>query len=138
MWIGKWVIGSILLHKSIIADALTQAQFRSSSTVGDITVSRGLVILRNLYTGTGGRLWLFLLVPVIMLAMGLWQSKWNWKKLALQIIPYLLVAAMPFVWYAVMLNHSFVHHWFTYRGLAASVFAVVGIGVMCGDTERIV
>ena len=45
---------------------------------------------------------------------------------------------MPFVWYAVMLNHSFVHHWFTYRGLAASVFAVVGIGVMCGDAERIV
>lgn len=129
MWIGKWIMGSLLLDQNIIADALNQAQFRSSTEVGAGTVSRRLVILRNLYTGTGGRLWLVGLFLAAVLAVALWQARGNWKKLVLRAVPFLLVALMPFVWYGVLCNHSFVHHWFTYRALAVSVFAGVGLGV---------
>lgn len=129
MWIGKWIMGSLLLDQNIIADALNQAQLRSSVEVGTGTVSRGLVILRNLYTGTGGRLWLVGLFLAAVLAVALWQARGNWKKLVLRAVPFLLVALMPFVWYGVLCNHSFVHHWFTYRALAVSVFAGVGLGV---------
>ena len=134
MWIGKWGIGSLLLDHSILADALTQAQLRSSSQVGTNTISRGLVILQNLYTGTGGRLWLAGLFLAVVLAAALWQARWNGKELVFRALPFLLVALMPFVWYGVLCNHSFVHHWFTYRALAVSVFAGVGLGVTRGST----
>ena len=35
-----------------------------------------------------------------------------------------IVACYPFLWYAVLTNHSYMHDWFTYRELAITVFAV--------------
>ena len=37
----------------------------------------------------------------------------------------LLLAALPLLWYKLMGNHSYVHHWFTYREMAVSVFALL-------------
>lgn len=135
MWIGKWIIGSILLKRNIIADALINAQIRSSADIGTGMVSRSMVVLQNVRTGTAGHLWLVPVVLTIVLAVGFWQMKGQWKKIALHMIPFLLVAMMPVVWYSVIRNHSFLHHWFTYRALAVSVFTVIGMGVTWKDKD---
>ena len=36
-------------------------------------------------------------------------------------IPYLLIFLIPFVWYCVLANHSYIHVFFTYRDLAVAV-----------------
>lgn len=139
MWAGKWILGSALLGHNILADALNQARFRSSSDAGiGIAVSRGIVILRNLYTGAGKwglGLWLALAAWVLaVVAVRIWRSRENRWNPVFRAIPFLLTAVMPLVWYGVLLNHSFVHHWFTYRALAVSVMAAMGIGIVAGTS----
>ncbi len=41
------------------------------------------------------------------------------------LVPCLFIAAYPFVWYAVLKNHSFIHSFFTYRELAITLYAVL-------------
>ena len=36
IWAGKWLIGSIILKRSIIADATEQAKFRLSTNTGSV------------------------------------------------------------------------------------------------------
>jgi hypothetical protein len=43
----------------------------------------------------------------------------------LNIIPFIITAIMPFVWYAAVTQHSYEHHWFTFRGTVVSVFALL-------------
>lgn len=47
------------------------------------------------------------------------------KKMYLKNIHFLLIAIIPFVWYMVLANHSYVHYWFTYRELAIFIFAIL-------------
>ena len=37
-----------------------------------------------------------------------------------------LVCLLPFVWFAVLSNHTFVHFWFTYRTLSISLYCILG------------
>jgi hypothetical protein len=47
------------------------------------------------------------------------------KKGISKAILYLLVAALPFVWYFGAANHSYDHNWFTYRIQAISISGVL-------------
>lgn len=44
MWIEKWVIGSLLLKRNVLADALEQARTRTSAEIGSEAISRSGVI----------------------------------------------------------------------------------------------
>lgn len=39
-------------------------------------------------------------------------------------LAFLMVAALPYLWYAAAANHSWVHYWFTYRGQLVTVVAL--------------
>lgn len=45
----------------------------------------------------------------------------------LNTLPYMLVAATPFVWYKLTENHSCIHSFFTHRDLAVTIFATACI-----------
>lgn len=129
MWIGKWLLGSLVLHRNVLADALEQARFRTSAETGQEMITRGAVIVRNLQTGFGGWEWLAVMGLIAIVLIGIFRTKGNLKAFILQSVPYVLVAGMPIAWYIVLSNHSFIHHWFTYRGLAVSVFALLAMGM---------
>jgi len=42
-------------------------------------------------------------------------------------LPYLMICLIPFAWYSVFVNHSYIHIVFTYRALAAAVCAWSGM-----------
>jgi predicted exporter len=46
-------------------------------------------------------------------------------NMVINVIPYIVTALMPFAWYAVATQHSYEHHWFTFRGTIVSVFALL-------------
>ena len=51
------------------------------------------------------------------------------------LLPLLLLAVAPFVWYCVLSNHSAIHFWMTYRIIAITVMAIgaiLGEGISAG------
>ena len=41
-----------------------------------------------------------------------------------EILPFLFMAVIPFLWYFVVSNHSSIHFWFTFRELLIFFFAI--------------
>ena len=125
MWSGKWIIGSILLRKNIITDAIDALLNRTSSETADASFTHWSVIEKNtgamfstpvklLFLGT------LLILLVVLICKTIRDRKnyfANWH--------YLLIACMPIAWYMVAANHSYMHFWFTYRELSILIFAVL-------------
>ena len=42
-------------------------------------------------------------------------------------VPLLFISLYPFVWYAVIRNHSMVHFWMTHRNLAVTFFCLTSM-----------
>ena len=121
MWAGKWIVGSLLLRKNIINDAVMAILNRTSSE--DFT--RKDVILTNLSTMFETPIKGIFLIVGFILVVCLIIKMVKHRKLYLKSFHYLLIAVMPFVWYMVMANHSYVHFWFTYRNLSVFIFAIL-------------
>lgn len=175
MWVGKWVVGSVLTGTNVIADALGQASVRASDVVAGQELTLGAVYWKNLNAFLGGpylslavvlstgtvsaiacyrapgkvhlayALTILTCVGAIALSVA---TRWKDGAVICAIVLLLCLAAtlvvclginsfqmeriacyavlviLPFVWYAAMKNHSFIHTYlFTSRELAISLFA---------------
>lgn len=128
MWSAKWLLSSILMGENYFADAINSLRLRSGSQVGigesDVTAN-----LLQIYLKVTGQLkgssikYLLLLIFVVCIA-ALIGSRIQWENCAACIL-FILIAAYPFIWYAGAKNHSYIHAFFTYRGLSVSVFALM-------------
>jgi len=129
MWIAKWAAASLLLRKNVFQDALVQARFRVSGSVDGHVITRFDAIYKNVMVGFGG---IWIPASIIFAAAflyGLWNCRFHVKEFLIHAVPYLLVCLMPFTWYAILQNHSFIHPAFTYRSLSAFVFAFLSMGL---------
>lgn len=127
MWGGKWLLSCFVLGIGSFQDVLGVMKFRTSSHVGAETFSHIQVIQRNLQYYFGYRFFplLILVFTAAVLLLALRPMKHAYGKL----VPYLLVCCMPFAWYMVLANHSYIHSWMTYRTLAIFVFAYFCMGL---------
>ena len=136
MWGGKWFISSAILHQNVLSDALSQAQVRVSGSYGEHHFSRVMVFARNLGAGFIGVLVPAAIFFVLLTVFMLWRrreclkTREGWMAVTSRAIPYLLICLIPFVWYSIFTNHSYIHIIFTYRTLAAAVCAWCGMCVM--------
>lgn len=130
MWGGKWIVGSLITGRNILAEAIGQAQYRSSGEVASYeggiqanfttVVQQNLLVFRNPTTA---------LIVLVLLGVLVWLLATKRCRFALERASLLSLAiafAVPFVWYFLLRNHSMVHAWMTHRTLAASVFALSG------------
>lgn len=122
MWISKWIISSIILNKNVVANALEQFSWRVSSAEFsrfDAILANVLIYHKKVY------LIIFVLIGIYYIKR-LINAR---NKITLdgikQIAPFLCIALMPFAWYFVLSNHSYIHFWFTYRDLLIFFFAVM-------------
>lgn len=123
MWISKWVISSIVLNENIIANALDQLMWRTSSlefSRFDAILSNVLIYKKRAYFAIIGLIGIYYIKRLINARKKI--SLINFK----QVIPILFIALVPFIWYFVVSNHSYIHFWFTYRELLIFFF-----GMMC-------
>ena len=136
MWGGKWFISSAILHQNVLSDALSQAQVRVSGSYGEHHFSRVMVFARNLGAGFIGVLVPAAIFFVLLTVFMLWRrreclkTREGWMAVTSRAIPYLLICLIPFVWYSIFTNHSYIHIIFTYRTLVAAVCAWCGMCVM--------
>ena len=136
MWAEKWLAASVLLQRNIFKDAISQAQFRVSGQISGEAFTRLEVVGRNLYYGFSE-----ILIPsgIILLAICLfilWKYKMDFKTMCVHMIPYMLICLIPFTWYMVLRNHSYIHISFTYRALSVAVFSFLCMGAAAGDEGR--
>lgn len=128
MWFGKWVAASIVLQENIIQDGFKQMLFRISSETE--TISKGRIssfsaVFANFSSMTNIYYVLVFLLLLVFLIVVIKNSP-NYKlKYLVQQKHFLLVALYPFIWYAVIKNHSYDHSSFTYRALFVTVFALM-------------
>ena len=132
IWAGKWLIGSIILKRSIIADATEQAKFRLSTNTGSVDFSRIDVYLRNIGIAFSGIQIIAIIILIFSVLYLLWKAKENYSAMVHNVVPYLLVLLIPFIWYSVLANHSYIHVFFTYRDLAAVVCSLECMCFTCG------
>lgn len=134
-WIAKWVIGTLILGRNIIEDAVNQASFRVN---GNETshASRLMAIAKNIYSmmpfsnviGKGekgaivlvGIVYIALFVAIIFLWL-----RYRKKSMWVTYLPVFMTALLPIAWFIVMAQHSQVHFFYTYRILMIAWFAVL-------------
>ncbi len=126
MWAGKWLILTAFGDAEAIKNALTIAFFRSSMAdeagyaFGYLDVLR--LNLGHLVSPAGAAALAYILFVLLLgfksRGPGRNSASGKWPGL-------LLLTALPLLWYKLMGNHSYVHHWFTYREMAVSAFALL-------------
>ncbi len=124
-WFSKWIIGSWVLHKNVVNDAIHSILFRTEGSA-QYPTNRVGTILKNIQFEFPKINILMLAMCIVLFAFAMiyFTSKRRnvsvpWVFLVLGGI--LLMA--PYVWYVVLTSHSQIHTWFTYREQLISVFA---------------
>ena len=137
LWIGKWLIGGIILHKPLFKQGWGEVRYRAGllpDTAGS-KVSHLRVIMNNLD--------IFQSVQGVFI-LGGWILWWGWQAIWRNRTPntaktpaLLLVAVSPVVWYTVLHNHTYVHSSYTYRIWAIGLTAMLALVVNSLDTSTI-
>ena len=135
MWAGKWILATLITGENVILDATGKLLERTEDNhvflFGKEEVvlnpaSRAIEENGKFFWDTPATYLLILVVAVlvVLLAVRLVRRKASVRNLA-KAAPFLVIAAMPYAWYALVANHSLVHCWFTCKALAVLVFALV-------------
>ncbi|MBW6489559.1 MAG: hypothetical protein K0B15_00060 [Lentimicrobium sp.] len=113
-WTMKIIITIPFAEFDIISDVLNQFKLRS----GTLGLSRISAIEANFNLLPLVFINILLIIPVIL-------SIFYFRKKGIsKAILFLLVAAMPYLWYFGAADHSYFHNWFTYRVQAVSISGV--------------
>lgn len=120
MWIMKWVMGSLILKRNLFEDAIAEVFLRSGMGEGaNLGITARLdAVYQN---------WLRYAYPVYFLILALWllwvcfrAFRYGWHT-SRDSYAYLLTACSSIVWYLVLVNHTTLHAFFTYRIFNISV-----------------
>lgn len=132
MWSGKWLVATVFTDENIIADAIKNVKFRSSTSQGTDVFNYDLAVTNNLkylVESNAGlfRLLLVLLVVVWLVCMlnALRRKAGALQATAASAAIIALCCLMPFVWYAGTINHSYLHAPFTFRELSITVYGAM-------------
>lgn len=129
MWLLKWLIASIVLGENVMPYVSSHIGERLG---GDLGIEPGKYIFGALSKNLGclfpfgyGTIGTFTGIALIMLAVytGYVYHVDNIDKKS--IILYVLPGLIPYIRYAVLHNHSYLHCFFTYRAQLATVLAIV-------------
>ena len=122
MWGSKWILGTLLTKENMIADALDNVLLRVGATESEVQISALEVIMKNIGANKLCLVFVVFVFSMIVLYKIREKRKIEFKRVNIGI---LLCAILPFMWYVVISNHSYIHFWFTYRILAISIYATL-------------
>lgn len=132
MWASKWVIADATLHTGTIRDAAWNVLGRTEAIGGSGLAARVIggihTIALNLQEyDWNGYVVLALLAGALLVCALIAAAvrRLSARRLAAAVLPYLLLALLPFVWFVLVQHHSALHARFTFRivGIAAQACA---------------
>lgn len=132
MWAGKWLVASLFTGKNVFKNAYDALMNRTMGT-GDteLVYTYGDVLSRVFETFDRAIISLFIFtIFVFILNIFINKKKINIDKgMVLDIGLLLLISLSAFVWYFVLMNHTYIHPWYEYRHLAITIYALFAIGI---------
>ena len=129
MWSLKWIICGMITGVNVLENAQSAIQLRTSRSYNGKTFSLFNCVKTcfDQFTKTP--------CTYMVCAYCLWKSIMtvkNWRKNRISTsgylnicIPFVLIALLPLAWYAMALNHSSIHIYFTNKAISVSVFALM-------------
>ena len=135
-WVAKWCLGTLFTGDNVFKLALQGITERGGVESGVNVLDRLRAIYANLATlfknkivfiGVG-----FASILLIVFAFVFRVAKTKWKSIGI----FLVIGAMPYIWYFVLSNHSFVHNWFTYRTQFITLFSGLYILMSIVDWDK--
>jgi len=126
-WGSKWIIGSIVLKRNVIQEAIAAIFFRTQGNKA-YQLDRVRTLQLNLHSILPSK---ELAVALLALLSGLAIFVLLGRRCGpmRKHLVFLGVALYPYIWYSLLANHSQIHHWFTYRAQLVSLmggFAFLG------------
>lgn len=131
MWAAKWFLASLFTSRNVIQNAMNQITLRFSSTSNEGSISRVEAIKKNLNVLNRKPIIILLsFSTVFYIALFVYRRIRSGRKeqqmpTTRQILPFLLLSSLPFIWVFLLANHSYIHFHFTYRVFSVTVFAVL-------------
>lgn len=114
-FLTKWALASLILGQNIFTDAYEVSLYRMEAE----EFTRWEALTKNFGMLN---LWMISLAAVVLLLLSIINRlKISYKK----VILFLIIGLMPYVWYLLLANHSYLHWWFTYRLQAITVVCLL-------------
>ena len=135
MWMGKWLIGSLITDENILKDAVLMVLYRLSHGSGEsgqyIEIHTGEILSRNI-----GVLCNPVYVIMFVCAVAVIWKKASRDNEHINLSKYELLllfgtGCLPFIWYLCVGNHSYIHYWMTYKLLSVTAFAWGSFLISC-------
>lgn len=125
LWMAKWVIAFVVLHRNVIKEGIEQVMFRSSSIpdAGDFKITMLKAWGSNVCNYVNIVYVIIIVIGLVWVCHKIHPSKCSLMEMFRTEGIYLLIATTPFVWYGIFKNHSYSHGSFTFRSLFITVFA---------------
>lgn len=143
MWVEKWIYGSVLTGSNIISDAAGAVAMRTGSDNGQIAISRigtVLYLIRRAFGNWGGVvLVLAAVMSVVVVALSrhehVEENAGERQEQYILVAALILIGLMPFAWYILTANHSYIHPRLVYRSLGITIFAWLSAWSILIDTR---
>lgn len=136
MWFGKWVLATVLVNENVLLDAFQAISTRAARETSSETISTIAVLTKNINMLVENKIYLIALAGYMLWLIGRCVFITHNKIKAIMVLPIGVSAILPFIWYFVLGNHSYIHFWFTYRILTISVFSILCLFVTCTNSAE--
>lgn len=121
LWGLKWIIYSAFTGENLIEDAMQSVLERTAHDVMGEQISYLKTVWENI--GVLAKYPYVLACLAALCVLFILDKKERHAGNRQSLVTYLFIAALPFLWYGVSMNHSYVHAYMTYKDLGVTVFA---------------
>ena len=126
MWAQKWILYTIFTGDDLIADGIRSVLLRSGRDV--MGEQRGYLAAVGKNIAVMSKYPYLLVCAVAVVVLFVMRKKAERSSFSAgAFVAYLYIAALPFGWYMISVNHSYIHSFMTYRGLGVTVFAMLAV-----------
>ena len=125
-WFTKWLLTELIFGKNIIETAITQVLYRSNGyknyTLLNVIKYNIIYVIFQLIPSA--IITIFSTKIYVIMRKNKQKTNMSNKQILIAILPYVIISIIPFIWYALLQNHSFNHEFFTYRNLLLTFLGI--------------
>lgn len=140
MWASKWVIADITLQTGTIKDALWNVIGRTEAIGGRARMNGGFYVVSLNLQEYGSSIYSVMagVLIAIVVAAVIWAlcKKVPVKAILETMVPFIIIAVIPFAWIVVVQHHSALHARFTFRILGVAAMAAACLAIKMGKTIK--
>lgn len=138
LWFSKWFIVQVLFTPGAIVTAFNEIVNRTVSQA-DTNFNHFNAVKLNFFQLIGyNRVNKIIVLSLFIISLIFFLRYFTFKKEKVnKSIPWILIGSIPYIWYLIAANHSYLHVWYTYRDQFISVVCVFLVAIEFIDWPHI-